>query len=322
MKAKKKPKGTKARVQAYKKRLSYIATVTTVAVLVAIIAISGFLISSFLSPSPQQNINPDQTSNQASPAKAAIVDQLGLTAPNQTFVQTATNTLKHAGYTVDYYSAEEVTVDFYRNLPTQGHSIVILRAHSTATKPDRTEGPVMLFTSEPYDRTRYVYEQVTDQLVIAASEEEWERGIGYFGIYPPFVAQSMKGRFQNTIIIMMGCEGLDNPSMAKAFVNKGATAYISWNQGVLASYIDLATTQLLKHLVTENQTIKQAVTETMKEVGRDPAYKSLLVYYPLEAGNQTIEDITSTQTSHSFFGGFKTHYSRAPLVSLRFLLAE
>jgi hypothetical protein len=30
--------------------------------------------------------------------------------------------------------------------------------------------------------------------------------------------------------------------------------------------------------------------ETFKEVGFDPAYKSLLIYYPLEVGEQTIEN--------------------------------
>ena len=81
---------------------------------------------------------PDQTNrsniNQGFPYKAAIVDHLSLTAPNQTFIQTATNTLKQAGYRVDYYSGEKVNVEFYRNLPTHGYGLIILRVHSTATE--------------------------------------------------------------------------------------------------------------------------------------------------------------------------------------------
>ena len=303
MKERKKPEGTKARVRAYKKRATYIATTITVAILVAIIAFSSFLIYSHLKPSPNQTTNPDQTSNQSAKPKAAIVDHLSLTQPNQTFTQTATNTLKEAGYTVKYYSGEEVTVEFYRNLPTHGYELIILRVHSTATEGGEEEqlheGPVTLFTSELYSKDKYVYEQLTDQLQIAVySQEEADRGIGYFSICPFFVTNSMRGEFQDTIIILMGCEGLDNPLMAKAFVEKGAKVYISWNNPVSAIHTDVATTHLLQHFLIEKLTLYDAVRETFKEVGSDPVYESLLLYYPLEAGDQTIEDITGNPETY------------------------
>jgi len=65
-----------------------------------------------------------------------------------------------------------------------------------------------------------------------------EGGITYSGINPPFITQGMKGRFQNTIIIMMGCESLDNTLMPETFVEKGAKVYIIWSQPVLASNTD------------------------------------------------------------------------------------
>jgi hypothetical protein len=226
--------------------------------------------------------------------KAAIVDQLSLTFPNQAFIETATNTLKQAGYNVDYYPGEEVTVEFYRNLPTHNYGLIILRVHSTSTSAQGSEGPVMLFTSERYSQTKYVYEQLTDQLVwVAFSQDEMKEGITYFGINPLFVTQGIKGSFQNTIVIMMGCEGLDNPLMAQAFVKKGAQVYISWNKPVLGSHTDTATVSLLRKLIIEKQTIKQAVYDTMIDVGLDPAYGSMLGYYPARVGNQTTENIES-----------------------------
>jgi len=295
MKTKKKRLGTKARVQAHKKRVAYIGVIITVSILIAVIAVSGFFIHSYPNSSPNQTINRDQTNNPTFQLKAAIVDQ-GSVAPtagyNQTFIQTTTNILKQAGYTVDYYPGESVTVDFYRNLPTHGYRLIILRVHSTATKTQGTEGPVTLFTSERASQTKYVYEQLTDQLLgVSFSKDEREKGIIYFGIPPLFVTQAMKGRFQNTIVIMMGCEGLDNPLMAMAFVEKGAKVYVSWNQAVSASHTDLATTRLLQHFLMEKLTLKESVQETFKEVGADPAYESLLIYYPLEVGEQTIENI-------------------------------
>lgn len=222
--------------------------------------------------------------------KAALVDHLSLTSPNQSFVDDATEILEQAGYTVDYYPGEEVTVEFYKSLPTHGYRLIILRVHSAATVLEGNEiveAPVSLFTSENYSQTRYVWEQLNGQLVVALYTVS--EPLCYFGIAPKFVTTSMNGKFQNTIVIMMGCEGLSNPTVAEAFVEKGAEVYIGWNQGVLASHTDTATTQLLKHLITEKQTIEQAVENTMEEIGPDPVYNSLLIYYPISSGNYTIE---------------------------------
>ena len=238
------------------------------------------------SPSQKQ-----ETSSTSEP-KAAIVDHLSLTAPNKTFIQTATNTLKQAGYTVDYYPGEKVTIELYRNLPTHGYGLIILRVHSTAAElqeAEFVEAPVSLFTSENYSRTKYVWEQLTDQLVMASYT--MPQPPYYFGIMPKFVVSSMKGSFQNSTIIMMGCEGLNNTKMAEAFIEKGAKVYISWNKPVLASHTDSATSHLLQHFLIEKLTLKKSVQETFKEVGFDPAYNSLLLYYPLEAGDYTIQNM-------------------------------
>jgi len=287
MKTEKKRVGTKVQIRAIKEKERRIATVIFPVFILLIVIFSSYF--TYNSQNQPQNQTTNPTSSQL---EAAIVDQLSLTCPNQTFIKTATNTLKQAGYTVDYYPGEEVTVEFYRNLPTHGYKIIILRVHSTATWTQKTEAPVMLFTSGRASPTEYVYEQLTDQLVgVSFSHKERERGIIYFGVSPLFVIKSMKGNFQNTAIIMMGCEGLNNPLMARAFVEKGAKVYVSWNQTVSASHTDTATGSLLQKLIIEKQTVKQAVYNTMIEVGLDPAYGSMLGYYPARVGNETIENI-------------------------------
>jgi len=275
-----KPEGMKHRVRAEKKREERIALTVTVALLIAIIFVSGLLIPPMLK---------QPSTNSPSVSKVAIVDHLSLTYSNQTFVETTTNTLKQAGYAVDYYRGEEVTVEFYRNLPAHNYAIIILRVHSSATQSTGSEAPVTLFTSERVSTTKHVYEQMTDQLMwVSYSGEEKEKGIEYFGISPLFVTQSMRGRFQNTVIIMMGCEGLENSLMAKAFVEKGAKVYISWDGSVSASHTDTATTHLLQHFLIERRTVDESLLETFKEVGSDPVYESLLDYYPVEACDYAI----------------------------------
>jgi len=276
MKTEKKRVGTKAQIRAIKNRERRIATAIFLVFILLIVIFSSYFTYNFLNQPQNPTTNPA-----SSQLKAAIVDQLSLTFPNQTFIETATNTLKQAGYTVDYYPGERVTVEFYRNLPTHDYGLIILRVHSKATNPHRTEGPITLFTSERYDRSKHVYEQLSDQLVgVAFSQDDIREGITYFGIDPPFVTQCMKGTFQNTIVIMMGCEGLNNTKMAEAFIQKGAKAYIGWTNSVQARHTDQATTRLLQHLVIDKQTIKQAVETVMKEVEPDPVYNSQLTYYP------------------------------------------
>jgi len=269
---------TKAWIRAEKRKQSRIGLAIFLALILIIVVPSTYYSCNILSRHNSQTIT-----NELKP-KAAIVDQLSLTFPNQTFVEAVTNILKKAGYSVDYYPGEVVTVDFYRNLPTYGYKLIILRVHSALGWYG--EPPVCLFTSEPYSQGRFMYEQLTNQLTRAYYDVSGE-GKYYFGILPEFVRSSMSGTFDNSIIIMMGCNGLTYTDMAKAFVDKGAKVYIGWYESVSVSHTDTATIKLLQHYLIEKLTLKQSIKETFKEVGFDPTYKSLLIYYPLEAGEQT-----------------------------------
>lgn len=97
----------------------------TIILTILIIGILGFLI---YVASQQTNKPPTQnpTGN-----KAAIIDHLSISQPNQTFIENATSILQEAGYEVHYFKGEQVTVDFYKNLPSQGFSFIIFRVHST-----------------------------------------------------------------------------------------------------------------------------------------------------------------------------------------------
>lgn len=221
-------------------------------------------------------------SSGGSPKTAAIVDQLSLTQPNPDFLEAATNLLEEAGYTVDYYPGEEVTVEFYRDLPTQRYQLVILRVHSGLTSLTRTyeeeTDQVALFTSSPYSKAEYLEEPV-DSLAIASYQVD---GPQYFAIMPDFIKSSMRGRFDDTTIILMGCDGLASDKAAEAFVERGARAFLSWSGLVSASYTDAATERLLQHLVIDGLPIEDAVAQTMADVGPDPEYGSTLLVYPSE----------------------------------------
>jgi len=246
----------------------------------------------------------------SSPPKVAIVDHLSFfpEQSNPTFVEECINILKSGGLSWKYYKGEDVTVDFYRNLPSYGSSLIILRVHSAIMRVNDEIIPLLgLFTSELYsDAKARMYrsdiyfdgEYHNDSLFMAHFPGE---EIYYFAIGPKFVEKRMNGNFQNTIIIMMGCEGLGYDGktytdIAEAFINKGAKVYISWNGHISINHTDQATVQLLQSLILHKQTINEAVTETMGIVGKDPTYNSTLEYYPktAEAGNYTIPNLKSS----------------------------
>jgi len=277
----KKPLGRKNRIRKERKKEERIAVIITVTILIVLIFISGFLINSMLNqPSASQTVS------STSEPKAAIVDQLSLTYPNQTFIEIATNTLEQAGYRVDYYPGENVTIEFYRNLPTYNYGLIILRVHSGFIMGGGTS--TFIFSSELYNTQKYVYEQLTDQIALTRLQGG---GPTYFGINENFVKSSMKGTFNKAIIIMMGCNGLQYISMAKVFMEKRAKVYLGYSEPVTASYTDEATTHLLQHFLIEKRTLKESVQETFKEVGADPVYNSLLLYYPSEAGDYTTQEV-------------------------------
>jgi hypothetical protein len=294
MKAKKKPLGTRAQVKSEKERERRIATTIFLAIILLATVFSVYFGYTILNSSPSlSSSGPALQFNPENPdpeLKAAIVDQLSLTYPNQTFIEAATDILKQAGYTVDYYSGEKVTVEFYRDLPTHDYRVIVLRVHSALCGDSP---PVNLFTSEAYSATKYLHEQLTDQIGEATFLPYHEGDPAYFSINAGFLRQSLHERFQNTTIIMMGCGGLAYEDLAKAFIERGAKVYIGWSGSVLASHTDQATISLLNDLILKKQTIRQAGENTMNEVGPDPSSKSILGYYPDEAGEQTIENINN-----------------------------
>lgn len=215
------------------------------------------------------------------PPTAAIVDQLSLTYPGGDFLDRATATLESAGYAVDYYPGEVTDVDFYRKLPVLGYDLIIFRNHADRLLATTPEGEkfdeVILFTSEPFQRERFLDEQAKNRLVIS---RYYEGGDPYYGISSRFVKDSMIGDFHGATIIMMGCEGLLNDSTAKAFIDRGASSYISWNESVTATHTDAAGERLLELLIDDGLSPRDAAAETMKELGPDPAYGSTLLAYP------------------------------------------
>jgi hypothetical protein len=255
-----------------------------IAILIAAAIIIPLVVFTFLnfyrSDEPGHQPPPPTIADSTAGPRAAIVDHLSLSQPNPAFTEAATDLLEQAGYTVDYFPGEEVTVEFYRNLPAWGHELIILRVHSALGRVgDRPADWVTLFTSDSYDKTSYRKDQTKQRL---SKVSYYKDGPEYFGVMPGFIKSSMKGEFQGTTIIIMGCDGLRSDSMAEAFVQKGAKAVVAWDGLISSEHTDAAIERLLQFLLKDKLTLQEAVTQTMAELGPDPSYESVLRLYPSE----------------------------------------
>jgi len=279
------------------------------------IAVTFILLCFITYFSLQQSNQTDQAHGNNAIPQAAIVDHLNFTGqPNPTFVNACETILDEAGLTWKYYKGEDITVDFYRNLPSYGSGLIILRVHSAIMKEEN--GTIIfppligLFTSEVYslEAAQKYYSDIyfdgeyhNDSLVMAYFPGE---DIYYFAIGPKFIENRMNGEFKDTVIIMMGCEGLGyiNPStgaqvaytdMAKAFIKRGAKVYIGWDGPVGADHTDQATLDLLQDLILE-----KPIKEAVGEVDADPNYESVLKFYPDDdnTGNYVIPNVRSDLT--------------------------
>jgi hypothetical protein len=233
-------------------------------ILIAVASVSGTITYSVLNQS---------SPSQAVSFKAAIIDQLSGTSANPSFNDSARSILVGAGYTVDYYSPDQITVQFFRTLPSKDYGLIIIRAHSTG---GITGDPITIFTSEPYIQSSYTYEQLAGQLTKALL---FANSRTYFAITAQFVQDAMQGRFPDSIVIMMGCTGLKDSDMAQAFVSKGARVYVSWDNSVTVDRSDNTVVALLRSLA-QGQTMAHAVSAAMDEVGPDLIHNSKLGYYP------------------------------------------
>ena len=221
--------------------------------------------------------------------RAAIVDQLSSLGINEDFLTVVTAELEDYGFEVDLYQGDEITVDSYRRLPTHCYKLIIFRAHSGLLGGGGTYLPrTVLFTNDEYSRGRYPREQLDDRVTMGAA------AVGQpvmFGITSKFVTGSMKGQFDGTVIIMMGCGGIYLTDLARAFVEKGASAYLAWDLSVNLPYVDEATPYLMARLCSQQATIEEAVDSTMYVIGPDPEYGAELRYYPAGTGDKTLAEL-------------------------------
>lgn len=228
--------------------------------------------------------------------KAALIDQLGssildqsIRYSNQTFVESAKQMLYEKFSIVHYYS-NNATVNEYKNLASRGYKLIIWRVHSAL---DLDQKFIAVSTSEKYEPGKYDVYVNNGYLSVCNIS-----GFLFFGITPSFITEIMEGRFEDTVIIFMSCNGLKQGyyRTAEALKEKGVKAFISWDGWINPEDNDNSIELVIRHLLIENRTIKEAVDE----IGCQSEFGwTTLRYYPPEAENYTIPNYIKTNLANN-----------------------
>jgi hypothetical protein len=210
----------------------------------------------------------------------AIVDSFYSSTPQ--FTDEALAFFASHDIQVTTFKDENVTVSLYEQLPEYGYRLIILRVHAGILETDPTR-PTFMFTNERFNNIDYFTQVLAGQIQSGKTNPDDPTEEPVFTVGPSFITANSD--FDNSIIVLSSCYGLYMNKLAEAFIQKGAEAFLSWDERVSLTHTDNACMRLLLALIDEEMTLEDAVDTVMIDVGPDLAYGSSFKYYPLEASN-------------------------------------
>jgi hypothetical protein len=219
---------------------------------------------------------------------AAVIDQLYDLIPNKKYQQKSLEYLENAGFDVDVYTTEDITVDFFKKLPSMNYEFIIFRTHSLEVA--HLGNSTFLFTGEKYDIDKYIFEQLSGQVHRALpisdqySEDVIEEAIAnpdamYFTIGSKLIDELMIGEFPQSVIIIGGCESVRNPDLAKSLVLRGASSVIGWDRSINSMENDKVMLALLEEALINKTGMYDAIGSVMDRYGENLQYSSELFYF-------------------------------------------
>jgi len=242
--------------------------------------------------------------------RAAILDQLNDDIPNKAFQEKATAYLEEAGYEVEIFTTKQLTVDFFKTLPKMNYEFIVVRSHAIGSDgPDYFEKePVSIFTGEKYADDKYIQEQLLGQLGKGApylssavevsvdlsdlgesnssegnaAESTWsllDTTNPYFLVGSKYVDELMEGRFPNSVIVLAGCSTVSNPSLAKSFIDRGASLVLGWDRLVGSDRNDRVTLAFLENVLINDMEVDEAVQHANKKFDLDSESDPTFAYY-------------------------------------------
>ncbi len=204
------------------------------------------------------------------------------------YVDSVLGLLRGLGFNVTFVDSSNASVSVLSRELNGGYKLIILVTHGGVARVDG-RSIVGLFTDEDYSPMKYV--GLVEEGYLARGVPYLDRSRSVFVFTPKYIARFVSG-VKGSVILAFGCKTLYNPSMAEAFIARGARVYVGWTGlvSVKENYVGLEL--FLKKFLAENATVNEAVSyvnEYLLEKGYGGS--SLLYYYPPSAGGLRFRDI-------------------------------
>jgi len=235
---------------------------------IAVLATTVVLVSVFLTLAFVEN----QTTLDDGIPKAAIIDQLYDGIPNPDFQQNATEYFKTAGYEVDIYNTKDITVDFYKELPSMDYEFIVIRSHATAFYFKYASEA--LFTGEKYSPKKHSADQLSGHIGAASTfrvgtmknmSPEKVANQTYFVIGSKFVDEKMVGEFPGSVIVLAGCYTASSELLSQSLLDRGASVVVGWDNIVLSRQNDKVILALLEKMLVDGEVVPEAVSSVTNE---------------------------------------------------------
>jgi len=210
--------------------------------------------------------------------KAAIIDQLHNDKPNTSYQQNVTKYLETAGYEVDLFTTDDITVDFYKKLPSLNYEFIVIRTHSLGI--GEVEESSSLFTGEIHNDYNHIQEQYSrivgngvPFLPDALKDET------YFVVGSKFIDEAMLGTFPQSKIILAGCETTQGTQLAESLLYRGASEVVGWDGLVSSRQNDEVIMQVLEETLVNGIELEDAVESVMKQYEQKLLTDTALSHY-------------------------------------------
>ena len=203
-----------------------------------------------------------------------VYDQLS-DVPSDVGFEAEVRVIFKDGINVEYLSGEEVSVGTLRHCPGSS-TLAVFRVHSGVF-----DNETWLFTGEGYSESGHIMDQLKGLVHIARCSSTSEL---VFAVGPEFIREYW-GELDGTVVLLMGCESMDDTGLADEMVRLGASLVVGWRGPVSIDESDEATLMLLEALVSGSP-----VEEAVEMVNAELGLGDRLVFYPPEAQGFRLPD--------------------------------
>ncbi|MFQ6095377.1 MAG: hypothetical protein ACE5NN_04475 [Candidatus Bathyarchaeia archaeon] len=188
------------------------------------------------------------------------------------FIRSIIHNLERAGFTVDYYKDNNVTIDLSKRLDNEEYEVIYINTHGFMD----SEGQVLIFTGEKHTSEKEkLYQEDIEEERIRCFESKGEL-TGYYYVTPGFFTwYGNDTGYCNALIFIDACHSANNTSMAKAFLDLDAGCYVGWTAYIGIEYDVAMDGKFFRQMCRDGETVEQSI----RKIKPDPNSKSKMTYF-------------------------------------------